>query len=149
MAFDIEIIETGNGGDAVLTAHDFSIIFGWENMPYLALFGGNPGFSTPVKTADEEQNFDWWGNALLIPNEPGIQFNSLTEFRLANVSLNSEGRLLIEDAVKKDLKFMDDFATVDVVVTIPTVDHVRIQIFVKEPGNQQEKEFIFILGVLV
>lgn len=140
---DLEVIETGNGGDLVLKGNDLAFIFGFQNMPYLALFGGNVEASTPVERIPSEQAFDWWGNSLL-PNKPEVQFNSLTERTLNNVAVNSAGRLEIENAVKKDLEFMDAFAKVSVDVSIVSTDRVRILVSILEPENLDPKEFQFI-----
>jgi len=144
MAFDLKLEETGNGGDAVLSGNDLEIVLGWENMPYMALFGGNPGFITPRVRATDEQAGDFWGNLIFHRDDPGIQFNSRTEHVLNNVTLNSEGRLQIEEAAKKDLEFMSDFATVNVTATIPTVDRVDIVLEIARLDNLEEKQFIFI-----
>ncbi|KKM20617.1 hypothetical protein LCGC14_1643660 [marine sediment metagenome] len=140
---DLEVIESGNGGDLVQKGNDLSQIFGFQNMPYLALFGGNVEASTPVERIPSEQAFDWWGNFLL-SNKPEVQFNSLTERTLNNVAVNSSGRLEIENAVKKDLEFMSTFAEVSVDVSIVSTDRVRILITVLEPENLDPKEFQFI-----
>ncbi len=140
---DLEVIESGNGGDLVLKGNDLSFIFGFQNMPYLALFGGNVIASTPVERIPSEQAFDWWGNSLL-PNKPEVQFNSLTERLLNNIAVNSSGRLEIENAVKKDLEFMSTFANVSVDVSIVSTDRVRILVTILEPENLDPKEFQFI-----
>lgn len=140
---DLEVIESGNGGDLVLKGNDLAFIFGFQKMPYLALFGGNVEASTPVERIPSEQAFDWWGNSLL-PNKPEVQFNSLTERTLNNVAVNSAGRLEIENAVKKDLEFMDAFAKVSVEVSIVSTDRVRIFVAILEPENLDPKEFQFI-----
>jgi hypothetical protein len=38
---DILIFETGNGGDMMLRNNDIVTVEGYENQPYLAMFGGN------------------------------------------------------------------------------------------------------------
>lgn len=144
MAFDLAIVETGNGGDILLKGKDLAIVYGWENMPYLAMFGGNPGFPTPVQTVEEEQRFDWWANSLLFNNDRSLQFNSYTEHTLQTVALNSSGRALIEAAVKKDLEFMKPFADISVSVAIIKTDVVQITIKINKPDNLQEKKYIFI-----
>lgn len=141
---DVKIVETGDGGDLVKTAKDIVVIDGLENMPYLALFGGNVSASTPVKKLTSEQNFDWWGNSLLIPNNPGVQFNSETERALNTIPLTSAGRSLIENAVRMDLKFMKTFARVAIAVAIVATDKIVIGIQLFEPDNQQKREFIYI-----
>jgi len=141
---DLKLIETGNGGDLVKTKKDLQVIEGFENMPYLAMFGGNVDDSTPVTRADNTQAFDWWGNKLFMSEEPVQQFNSLTERTLHQVALNSFGRVQIENAVKKDLEFMKAFAELDVSVSIESDDRLLINIGIQQPDNIQNKDFVFI-----
>jgi hypothetical protein len=140
---DLKVIETGNGGDLARKLNDLFVINGLQNMPYLAMFGGNP-VSTPTKRLPNEQAFDFWGNSLFHPNDQGLQFNSTTEKKLLDVALTSSGRVQIENAVKEDLKFMKQFAQVNVSVSITDVDRVEISIKLTKPDNLQEKEFIYI-----
>lgn len=141
---DLKLVETNNGGDIIKNPKDLQVIYGLENMPYLALFGGNVNASTPVRRLSNEQAKDWWGNTLFFPNDAGLQFNSLTEGVLQNVALNSSGRVQIEQAVLSDLAFMKEFAEVSVSVSIPATDRVEISITIQEPDNQQAKEFTFL-----
>ena len=141
---DLKVIEIGNGGDLIYEGKDLSVIEGFGNMPYLAMFGGNVEQDTPSVRLAEEQAFDWWGNSLLMNNDKSIQFNSLTERTLQNTALNSAGRLQIIQAVQKDLEFMKPFAQVSVDVYIISNDRVKILITLTEPQNQQEKKYIYI-----
>lgn len=141
---DIELIETNNGGDLVKNPKDLSVVFGFDNMPYMALFGGNYEASTPLQRLENEQAFDWWGNNLLFPNDASVQMNSLTERTLNSVALNSFGRTLIEQAVKKDLEFMKPFANVSVVVSIVSVDRVLIAVRIIRLDNIEERAFVYI-----
>jgi hypothetical protein len=141
---DILAIETGNGGDMLLRGRDIATAFGWENMVYLALFGGNPNYSTPRTRPNGEQAFDWWGNGLIAPTDTTAQFNSLTENALNTIALTSAGRVLIEDAVKKDLAFMRAFANLTIAVTITGVDRLQIAIKISRPDNLQSEELIFL-----
>ena len=141
---DLRIIETGNGGDVLLSGNDLAVDYTFETMIYLALFGGNPGNNTSTDRLINEQGFDWWGNTTLLPNQPLLQFNSLTEHTLNTTTLNSAGRIIIQNAVIADLGFMTDFAEITVVVVIPTVDTVNITIRLQQPDNLQIKEYIFI-----
>lgn len=141
---DVKVFETGNGGEISKKSKDISVVLGWQNMPYLAMFGGNVQQSTPKKRFTNEQAFDWWGNSLLFPNDESVQFNSLTERRLGDTPLTSAGRITLENAVKKDLAFMSPFAKVDVSVSIIATDQVMISIIVMQPDNLQRKEFVYI-----
>lgn len=141
---DLELVLTGDGGDLVKTSKDLSVIYGFENMPLLALFGGNVEMSTPNPRIATEQDFSFWGNNLLMPQDFGIQFNSQTEKMLNSVALNSSGRALIQQAVQNDLAFMSDFAIVKVSVTIIATDSVAIGIQLTQPDNLQQQDFVYI-----
>lgn len=141
---DLKLVEEGNGGDLVKNNTDIAVILGFQNMPYLAMFGGNTEGSTPTNRVAGEQAFDWWGNSLLMANDQAIQFNSLTEKTVKEVPLTSSGRVLIEQAIKKDLEFMQQFAQVLVETSITSTDKILISIRIQQPDNLQVKEFIFI-----
>ena len=141
---DLKLIETGNGGDLVKLGDNLELINGFQNMPYLAMFGGNVEQSTPQTRKLGEQNFDWWGNSLLFPTNSAIQFNSLTEKTLMNVSLNSAGRVKIQNAILSDLNFMNAFAKVEVEVSLLGLDKVKIFLKILQPNNLESDEFIYI-----
>jgi len=142
---DLLVIEdSGNGGDLVKKPKDLSWIQGFENMPYLAMFGGNTEASTTNKRLETEQDFSWWGNALFFPNDQGVQFNSNTERALVNTPLTSAGARLIEQAVKADLLFMKDFCQVAIAISIVATDRVVIGVRLQQPGNIERRDFIFI-----
>lgn len=141
---DLKLRESYDGGELVKTTKDFEIIYGFGNMPYIALFGGNVEASTPVDRVPTEQNKDWFGNELLMKEDTGLQFNSETERALIKTPLTSAGREIIQQAVFQDLRFMRDFARVGVSVAIIATDRVRIGIILQEPDNLQAREFIFI-----
>jgi hypothetical protein len=147
---DIAVVETGNGGDLVKAGNDLAQQSGWGNMPYLAMFGGNVEQSTPMTRVATEQAKDWWGNNLLFAQDQSVQFNSETERTLQNVPLTSSGRILIQQAVEKDLEFMKSFAIIKVRVTIIGLDTVEIFVAVAQPSNlngrvpDQYKGYIFI-----
>ena len=58
--------------------------------------------------------------------------------------MDSSGRITIEEAAKKDLEFMKDFADVTVSVSILSDDKVSIFASLQEPGNLAVKEFQLI-----
>lgn len=141
---DLKVVETGNGGDAEKLGKDLAMVFGFENMPYLGMFGGNVQANTPSERIEGEQAFDWWGNNVFFPESPEQQYNSNTERTLNNVSLTSGNLLTIEEAVKQDLEFMSPFADITIDVSIIGVDKVKIFIRIIEPDNLQAKEYIFL-----
>ena len=140
---DLQLIESFDGGDLIQSGNDLSVIDGLQNMVYIALFGGNIKQSTKDYDQNEER-FDYWANDLLYDNITEIQYNSETERTLKDVALNSKGRLLIEQSVKKDLQFMQDFANIEVSVSIVGVDRVQITVVLKEPTELESNEFTYI-----
>lgn len=141
--FDLEIIETGGGGDCIKRGNDFATTQSFKNFPYLALFGHRGG-QTKSSYAVNEFRTDWWGNSLLHPQEPAAQFNSTTEDRLHDTPLTSAGRLIIEEAIKYDLQFMRPFAQITVVTEIIATDQLKINIRLIQPDNLEQKDFVFI-----
>lgn len=139
---DIQIIETNNGGDFIKIPGNLSIIQGFGNMPYLGMFGGNVEQDTPISRLTTEQAFDWWGNNLILSDNPSGQFNSKTERTLNKVALNSAGRIKIQEAVNSDLDFMRAFAEIIVDVQIIATDKVQILITVK--SSTKERDFIYL-----
>ncbi len=141
---DLELIETGDGGDLIKSSKDLSVIFGFENFVYLAMFGGNIEASTPTTRIASEQAFDFWANNLLMQGDDSIQFNSQTERILKSVPLTSSSRSLIQQAVEKDLAFMKDFAIVTIIVQIIATDKLLIACRILQPDNLQTQDFIFL-----
>ena len=58
---DLKLIETGSGGDIVFNGIDVEVIDGFENMPYLGIYGGNIEQNTK-EFLPAEQRFDFWAN---------------------------------------------------------------------------------------
>ena len=143
MILDLNIIETGNGGDARLIGRDLYMNAGWENMPYLAMFGGNVKQDT-VNRNEGEQMFDYWANTMFAADEPDKQFNSITERRLMETQLDSRGRISIEQAILKDLEFMKAFAEISVETAITGPDRLEITIHVIRPDQLSEQIYIYL-----
>lgn len=139
---DIKIYETGNGGDIMIRGNDLESVQSFENMPYLGMFGGNVEQTTDQVGETDEQRFDWWGNSFLF--DLPTQLNSITERTLINTPITSQGRILIENAIKADLQFMQSFAIVTVAVTIISDDWLNIAIGIREPSNQNNYLYQFI-----
>lgn len=138
---------TLNGGDLAKNGRDLAVVYSFENMPLLSLFGGNVKQSTPVTRLANQQDFSWWGNALFFNGNSALQFNSSTERVLHQVVLNSAGRQQIQQAVEADLAFMRAFATIDVQVSIIGINRVKIGIGLRRPNTLQNQDFIFIWDI--
>ncbi len=142
MTFDLAVVETGNGGDLVLKGADLALVYGVENEGYLATFGGNPEGDTPA-TITEEQSVDYWANNLMYKGNSSLQFNSQTERTLDLRGLNSEQRLKIEEAIKNDLKYLQEVgAEVKVKVVIKSDDWIQWAISIKMPNGSKSVAII-------
>ncbi len=138
---DLLLEENGNGGEFVKTPRDLAVIEGLQNMVYLSLFGGNTKASTPQDRLSNVEDLSYWGNFFLERNE---QFNSETEKALKSNALTSAGRINIAQAIDVDLKWMSEFAEITRSVSIIESDRIKIQIQIKQPGNLEDKSFIFL-----
>jgi phage gp46-like protein len=134
--FDLAVGESeGNGGDLQQIGNDLAVVYSVENQVYLALFGGNVEGNTDTKIGS-----GWWGNKLFFGNDTAKQFNSNTERILNTVALSSAGRIKIENAVKDDLKYLN--ANITVIVTIPSINTVRIDIKAIYPDGTRRLSII-------
>ena len=67
---DILLRETGSGGDFAIISNDLVLGDLLYQQFYLALFGGNLQASTKGKYLENEERFDYWGNACLLYTSP-------------------------------------------------------------------------------
>ena len=102
---DIGLFESGSGGDFTLLNGDLVLSESLFNTVYIALFGGNVESSTVGNEIVGEERNDYWANELVYRNNPEKQYNSQTERTLNTTVINSSGRLVIEQAVKKRFDF--------------------------------------------
>lgn len=140
MIWDVAIIETRNGGDLTLNGNDLGVVNSIENALYLSWFGGNVGASTKTPRVAGEQDFSYWGNFFI--QNPDAQFNSLTERTLNNTPLTSAGRIVIENAMKKDLSALAKNNSITVSVSIVSTDRINVALKVVLPqGGEKVKTF--------
>ncbi len=133
---DIMIFENGSGGDFNLKNEDIETISGLTNQVYLAFFGGNEEQNTSDDLDELEQRHDWWGNFLL---QKENQFNSDFERALKTIPLNSSGLIKIENAAKEDLKFLQEFADIEISSEITGINKMALFVNIIEPDQQSTK----------
>ena len=139
---DIAIVENENGGgDWQLVGSDVGTVLGLENQPYLAMFGGNVLESTTNNVVKLE-SFDYWANNLFDFSNQNAQLNSSTERILNTTPLTSRGRVIIEDAIKDDLKFLNAFAKIDVSLVIVSDDIIKVELIIKQNNNKVQIKII-------
>lgn len=130
MSVDVRIIETLDGGDAVLSGNDLELVNQLDNQVYLALFGGNTEESTPqlIDNDNRIERFDFWGNSLFHPDEPTFQFNSAFERSLSEIPLNTEGIQRLEQIALTDLAYLREFGNLTVSITAQSVNRICIDV---------------------
>ncbi len=123
---DINIYECGSGGEISVVNGD--ILLGSQLLlqPYLAMFGGNVEAATRGDEVSGQIRSDWWANSLLFSDSKSKQFNSNTERALRDNPLNSTGRNNIINAVKSDLSYLGETASVSVDATILSAKQLKI-----------------------
>jgi hypothetical protein len=141
---DIDIIEGGSGGDITVVNGDIGMTNYLYNQVYLALFGGNVEAVTLGNEPDGAIREDYWQNDLLYFNQPGLQFNSLTELALQQNALSSSGRIAIQRAAETDLVFLSAIAEVTVNVVILSTNKVQIAVTLQQPANNIDVTIKFI-----
>lgn len=136
MIADIAMYESGSGGELSLTNEDLTTIQGLTNQVYLALFGGNTEQSTSDDLNELDQRSDWWGNAYLSEEN---QFNSDFERTIREVALTGEGLSRLEDAAKNDLKYLSDYADIEIEASKISLNRVQILVNLTEPDSRSTK----------
>lgn len=143
--WDFAILESGNGGDITMNGNDIGVYLQGENDMYLRMFGGNIESDTKLNRIPGTQDYSFWGNKLLFNNDPNISFNSSTERALNNTPLTSQGRQIIENAIKKDLSGIDATVSVQIVST----DKIYITLKNKLPnGAERIKKYSLVKNPL-
>lgn len=140
MDFDVAISETNNGGDLTLLTNDLAVINNIENCVYLAMFGGNLEASTTPEQSNN--NLDWWGNRLFLQNQIVNQFNSETERTLNSTPLTSSGRVIIENAIKTDLSFLN---IKKIEVQITATDRLEVELIVQSNNTDSDLRIFFAI----
>lgn len=143
---DLLLIETGSGGDVILSGNDIVQTDTFCNQVYIALFGGNPQetHTDREETVAGQQKKDWWGNKLLFPFDESKRFVSLTESTLYKITLNSKGRQELEQAVLFDLEYLKEFSNFSAQVSILGNDRLEIKVELLEPSNVENKTFVYL-----
>jgi len=141
MATDLMMYETGSGGDLMIKNNDIETINGLTNQVYLALFGGNVEQSTYDDLNDIDERLDWWGNNYLSDE---FQFNSIFEKTLMDVALNSEGVNTLINAAKQDLKYLEEYADIEISGAVTQINRFELTVNLKEPDmNSTKIKFIW------
>ena len=140
MAFNFTLYEDGNGGQMVLRNNEIIHTRSIATLAYLKMFAGNVSEKTRKENNTGELRSDWWANDPVDNSEKWI--NSETEKVLRGIVISSSSRFDIEQAVKNDVKDLEGLGSVDVSVTFPSPNYVRIIITITEPNAKSSNRLI-------
>ena len=122
---DVKIIETFDGGDLEQINDDLVTIEGLTNQVYLALFGG----------VSEET--EWWGNNLFEDDQN--KFVSSFQKKLNETVLNSSSIVDLENAAKEDLKYLEDYANIEIEASLIGLNKLQLDVILIQPDSEKEK----------
>ena len=136
------IYEDGNGGQLLLKNNNIAQTSSIYTLAYLKMFGGNIEASTVKNNVVGAIRNDWWGNDV---NENSSEWiNSETERTLKGIALTTKNIYRIQQAVKKDLKSLEEFGAIEISITYPDINRVSIEILIKEPERKDNNRLIVI-----
>jgi phage gp46-like protein len=135
---DVHLFQTNDDGDINVVEGLVEMGGGLETAAYLSMFGGN--IDDDVRDGND---LNWWGN--LDENRESYQYRSETQNLTESIPATPVNLNRIEEAVKRDLQWFvtDNVATsVDVIVSLPRLNTVKIEISINAVGEASEFTFI-------
>lgn len=142
MPINETIYEDGNGGQLYNQNNDIVRTESLFTLAYLQLFSGNKEESTVKNRNVGGFNGDWWANDKSESSDKWI--NSETERTLRGIELSGSSIAKIKQSVVKDTKELEQYGEVEVSVTLPRINAVKIEIKIKEPSKKDSNTLIFI-----
>lgn len=136
------IYEDGNGGMLYNLNNDIARTESLNMLAYLEMFGGNKEASTKKENVQGQLRKDWWANDTSESSDKWI--NSETERTLSGIELSGRSIAKIKQSVVKDLKQLEQYGEIEVTVTLPGINKVKILVTIKEPSRKNSNTLIFI-----
>jgi len=134
---DVKLSQTNDDGEITVTDGITEMSGGLETMAYLCLFGGNED-----DDGRDDNPFNWWGN--LDENETANQYRSETQNLLQALPAITGNLRRIEGAANRDLDVFTEekiASSVNVAVSIPGINRIRIIIDIEANGEESSFEF--------
>ncbi len=132
---DVLLCQTLDDGEINITGGLVELTGDFRTAVYLSLFGGNED-----DDGRDNNEFNWWGN--LGTTNPSELYRSETQNLLNKLPPTSNNLLRIEDAVSRDLEWLNAVGAVtgiNVTVTVPELNRIRI---VVEINGDENVEFL-------
>ncbi len=135
---DVFVYQTPDGGNVTAVDGFLQMTGGLPTAVYLSCFGGNY-----EDDGRKDNDASWWGNALEV--DPVSQYRSETQYFMDKLSPIPASLGRIEDAAKRDLKWLLDRAiasSVTVVATMPALNRIKLAIVVQADGEEHNFNFV-------
>lgn len=136
---DINLHESGNGGEMSIVANDLLIGETLFQQVYLALFGGNIEAVTRGDEVIGQERFDYWANSLFFADNQTRQWNSETEKFITNMPFTTSNRLKLIEYAKIDLSYLNTLVNYSVDVAFESSNRVVIIVNFTEKGSQEDR----------
>ncbi len=135
---DVLIYQTPDDGDITVENGITEMTPGFETAVYLSMFGGNE--DDTGATGDPKE---WWGD--LLDEDPSRHYRGETETILQNLPAVSGNLRKVEEAARRDLKWLLDSnaaSSVAVSAGMPGVDRVALVVTVEANGTESQFEYV-------
>lgn len=135
---DVLLFQINDGGEIDIESGIVKMSSGLETSVYLSLFGGNED-----DTGKNESEFTWWAN--LDEIDPVNQYRSETQNLLSSIPANSSNLLRIEEAAKRDLKWLIEkkiASEIKITASITAVNRVNLNIEIVAIGRESTFDFV-------
>ncbi len=134
---DVLLFQTLNDGEMNVSGGIVEMSGGLETAAYISLFGGNQD-----DDGRQDNEFTYWGNR----DEVNTDFKYVSEVQnlLRSIPATSNNLIRIHDAAVRDLEWfitVGAASSVDVLVTIPALNRIRIVVDINAIGEESRFEF--------
>ncbi len=133
---DVYLYQTPDDGEININNGIVEMNGGLETAVYLSLFGGNE----EDDGRPTNQN-SWWGN--LNEVDTAKQYRAETQYLLQSIPATPGNLKKIEDAIKRDLKWLSEYkiaSSVVVTVSMPALNTVKIIIDIEGSSRLEFQE---------
>lgn len=140
---DVMLSNTEDGGEIEFLNGVVTMSDGLSTAAFLSLFGGNE-LDSGLQATDAKQ---WWGN--LGETLPERRYRSETQFLLNTLPAIPANLLLIQDAIGRDLAWMQDTglaSDLSVLVTMPGLNRFQAELNIEIGDQRYELVFAALWG---
>lgn len=140
---DVLLFNTEDGGEIEFLNGVVTMSDGLTTAAFLSLFGGNEQDSG-LQSTDAKQ---WWGN--IGETLPERRYRSETQFLLNTLPAIPANLLLIQDAIGRDLAWMQDTglaSDLSALVTMPGLNRVKAELNIEIGDQRYELVFSALWG---